>query len=140
MIFSPATRQGLGVGLIVGFALLSPIGLFRKEFPHYPGYDPTGGGMAEARQIPLRTLLSPGEIVGYTSDVDDPRDPAVGTGVYYMTQYALAPALVARETQRRLVVGNFHRPESAEVFLAKSNWVAVTNLGNGVVLFRTQAK
>ena len=93
--------------------------------------------ISEGRLNDLKDHLPAGAIVGYVTDgevmkgellrLDDCRR-------FYMTQYALAPHLVVRETNKDYVVGNFSSEEAARATLP--GLTVEKDFGNGVILMR----
>lgn len=78
--------------------------------------------------------------VGYISNLkaDDIRfDP--GFGEYYLTQYALAPLVVAYSSDQPLVVGNF-RGAASVASATLRNMVVAKDFGNGLLLFHREGK
>src|ERR1700689_5273461 len=95
--------------------------------------DPGGIDMDEKRFIGVRAALPPRGTIGYLSDTggkgENPR-------TYYLTQYFLAPVVVAPDTAHELVVANF-ASRSAIAALAAGNGFAVeSDFSNGVALLR----
>ena len=75
--------------------------------------------------------------VGYLSDIA-PEQESVRK--YYLTQYFLAPVVVAPDTKRELVVANFESP-SAIAALASANGLTVQrDFQNGVALLRRKGR
>lgn len=59
-------------------------------------------------------------------------------GVLFATQYVLAPVLVDRSLDQKLVIGFFNSPFPREQDLPSSDWKVLHDYGNGVVLFENQ--
>lgn len=78
----------------------------------------------------LKKALPARGVVGY---VDNRADNPLGPGYYYAVQYALAPLVVERSTERNLVVGNF--TSAAVTSQYPANLVPIRDFGQGVILF-----
>jgi hypothetical protein len=94
----------------------------------------TGGiVMDEDRFTALRPLLPARGTVGYLSDTGGKQD---NPKAYYLTQYFLAPVVIAPDTAHELVVANF-ASRSAIVTLAASHGLGIEkDFSNGVALLR----
>jgi hypothetical protein len=90
-------------------------------------------GLVDERFAELkRSLPKDSPPVGYLGDIALETNPSG----YYLTQYALAPVVVAAGAHRHLVVGNFARPALAPTLAAANGLVVLHSFGNGVFLFR----
>jgi hypothetical protein len=87
----------------------------------------------EKRFAGLKAFLQNHEVVGYVSDYDDRSDD--DGMAYAMTQYVLAPTILARGIKRDLIVGNFHRTIPNIKEYQKKNLAPIRDFGNGVILF-----
>lgn len=103
----------------------------------------------ENRFKELRRMLPQNAVVGYVTDEElsdedgyiiSPDDIYESKAVwqhYILTQYSLAPVIVANTTENQLVVGNFKdpyiRPSISKMLLLK-------DFGNGVILFKRELK
>jgi hypothetical protein len=91
----------------------------------------------EGRFAELRTFLPARGTVGYLSDTSGSRE---SVRRYYLTQYSLAPVVVAPDATRELVVANFSSP-SAIVRLADAQGLTVKkDFGNGVALLTRRTR
>ena len=82
----------------------------------------------------LKQTLSAGSVVGYVSDVPEPQ-------FFYLTQYVLAPVIVARNTDHRLVVGFFADPRRiGQVAIDRRLTLIRSFEGTRVALLRNEAK
>ena len=77
----------------------------------------------------LRSILPHRGTVGYLSDTDELED-------YYLTQYFLAPVVVAHDAQQDLVVANVRSPAAIAKLAAAHNLTVVRNFQNGIALLR----
>jgi hypothetical protein len=87
---------------------------------------------AEQRLAPLRAMLPARGTVGYLSD----RDPQTERRRYFLTQYALAPVVVAPDARRELVVANCASPAALAPLAAANRLTVVRDFQNGVALLR----
>jgi hypothetical protein len=123
-------RAKAGVGLVLLMAVLAmgTLAGYRAVLQKQPTVV-----IDEQRFAELRTVLPPRGIVGYLSDTSGSKE---SVRRYYLTQYSLAPVVVAPDANRELVVANFSSA-SAIVRLAGAQGLTVEkNFGNGVALLR----
>jgi len=80
----------------------------------------------------LRQTVTPNTVFGYWSD-NNPNDPS-DQAEFYLTQYALAPAIVTSSVLERKVIANFHNNNADLTPLKAKHLVAEMNFGNGVIL------
>lgn len=73
-------------------------------------------------------------VMGYVSD--NPANNAQSQAEFYLTQYALAPALVKATTEEHFVVANFHTNSPNQAMLKAKNLVLVQDFGNDVYIYR----
>jgi len=102
----PPLPAQVGIALLALFVLITNILLLidaQRRFQDHKGKDQIS--LYEKRFSQLRQALKPGTVVGYFTD----EAPESGDYVrnFYLTQYALAPVIVTRETDRHWVIGNF---------------------------------
>lgn len=92
--------------------------------------------MDETRFAALRTVLPSRGTVGYLSDTGGrqkaPRD-------YYLTQYFLAPVVVAPDIAHDLVVANFASPTAIAAIAASRGFRIEKTFSNGVALLRRES-
>jgi hypothetical protein len=87
----------------------------------------------ESRFEALHKYMPPRSVVGYVSDnpVNDTRSQAE----FYLTQYALAPAIIKASTEEHFVVANFHTNSPDAKLLRAKNLVLVRDFGNDVFIY-----
>ncbi|MBZ5727799.1 MAG: hypothetical protein LAP87_22745 [Acidobacteriia bacterium] len=81
--------------------------------------------------------LPPAGAVGYLSDLQ--LSDQAGTPAFLAAQYVLAPHLlvpVDAHASTEWAVGNFSRPVDFAAVGARAGYTMVTDMGNGVVLYR----
>jgi hypothetical protein len=89
--------------------------------------------MDEGRFTGIRAILPPRGTVGYLSDTGGRQE---NPKAYYLTQYFLAPVVIAPDTAQELVVANF-ASRSAIATLAASHGLRIEkDFSNGVALLR----
>ena len=84
------------------------------------------------RYAEMRKDLAPGEVVGYLTDVPDPRATSA-IAEYNVTQYALAPVIVQYSNDADKLVTNFHKPPSPSLY-ESHGFRLVKDYGNGAML------
>jgi hypothetical protein len=87
-------------------------------------------GQYERRYDEMRPLLPRRGVVGYLSDRMD------AVAEYYLTQYTLAPLVVARSPGHAVVVGNFFDPRAGPALARQHGLVIVRDFGRGLLLLR----
>jgi hypothetical protein len=78
----------------------------------------------------LSPMLDRQRVVGYVSDRPD------AAREFFLTQYALAPIIVANHARVGLVIGNFFDPATGPAVAAAHRLTLVRDFGDGLVLYR----
>ena len=121
-------KAGIGLVLLMAVLAMGTLAGYRAVLQKQPAVV-----IDEQRFTELRTLLPARGIVGYLSDTSGSQE---SVRRYYLTQYSLAPVVVAPDANRELVVANFSSASSI-VRLADAQGLTVEkNFGNGVALLR----
>lgn len=94
---------------------------------------PGGILMNEERFTGIRAILPPRGTVGYLGDTGGRRENAQA---YYLTQYFLAPVVVAPDTAHDLVVANFASRSAMAAFAASNGFIVESDFLNGVAVLR----
>jgi hypothetical protein len=89
--------------------------------------------MDEERFIGIRAALPTRGMVGYLGDTGGTRENAQA---YYLTQYFLAPVVVAPDTAHDLVVANFASSSAIAALAASNGFTVESDFSNGVALLR----
>jgi hypothetical protein len=92
----------------------------------------------ENRFEALHKSMPPRSVLGYVSD-----NPATNTqslAEFYLTQYALAPAIVKPSTEEHFVVANFHNNSPNAAMLRSKHLALVQDFGNAVFIYRNTTK
>jgi hypothetical protein len=82
----------------------------------------------------LHKSMPPRSVLGYVSD--NPANDTQSQAEFYLTQYALAPAIVKATTEEHFVVANFHNNKPDAAMLKSKNLVLVQDFGNAVYIYR----
>ena len=127
-------RHIFAVALLLSVSVLSAAGLLLNlvQQVSVPGV---------AEQIPnflarfneIRKDLPAREEIGYINDATP--DATVRLEEYYLTQYALAPAVIVDSPDERLVVANFHQPAN-QAMLKNRQLTVKRDYGAGVLLLQ----
>jgi hypothetical protein len=88
----------------------------------------------ESRFEALHKSMPPRSVLGYVSD--NPSNDTQSQAEYYLTQYALAPAIVKATTEEHFVVANFHTNSPNAAMLRARNLQLVQDFGNDVFIYR----
>jgi hypothetical protein len=113
----------LNLGMLMGM-LAFPEQLTRDISEHEKKYEK------------LREILPVNGIVGYISD--DQKDENAGR--YYIAQYALAPMIVTRSLDQKIIIGNFRTSSPKSEICEKYGLVTVKDYGNGLTIFSRDIK
>ena len=96
----------------------------------------------ETRFAELKNYLPANSVVGYITDIQPDENTKKGYGEYltwyYLTQYVLSPAIIADETTRPLVIGNFQKPVDLSRISSEYRLTLIREFGDGVMLFRNE--
>ena len=92
----------------------------------------------DARFEALHKSMPPRSVLGYVSD--NPANNTQSQAEFYLTQYALAPALVKATTEEHFVVANFHTNSPNAAMLRAKNLVLVQDFGNDVYIYRNTTR
>jgi hypothetical protein len=98
-------------------------------------------GEQAARYQEVASMLPATGIIGYVSDV--PAGQTLSAVLYSGAQYTLAPRLVTDQPVTpapEWVIGSFSKPLDVERFGTKRGLTLVKDFGNGIVLYRNQAR
>jgi hypothetical protein len=144
-----AWRQKAGIILVVvltGYAVAHLAWQGIRSAPGLPERDPVTTHEARIAQL-VPMLPATGE-VGYVTTVENSEIFAAEktfTNVeflaqYVLTQYTLAPRIVRNSPDMPLVVGNFIDGPPAPGFLEKHGLVVLKDFGDGLVLYRREAR
>jgi accessory gene regulator protein AgrB len=88
----------------------------------------------DSRFQTLRKSMPARSVVGYVSD--NPANNTQSQAEFYLTQYALAPAIVKATTEEHFVVANFHTNSPDPAMLRAKRLVLVQDFGNDVFIYR----
>lgn len=91
-------------------------------------------GMFDRGISTIRPSLPPSGTVGWYTDSPN---GASALQEFYLAQYALAPLVVVKNTDQKLVVGSIHSEQGR---VTDPNLQMVRNFGNGIVLLRNTTK
>jgi len=76
--------------------------------------------------------------VGYFTDKND--SELNNLEMLGLTKYALAPVIVANNTDHQLIVAHFHQSFDIDAFADKNNYRVLNNFNNEVLLFEKKAE
>lgn len=112
--FAVSVRVGTGILLVSLMSFLSSVRCLKEIV----AFDPRQIGsdkitLYEKRFERLKKILPPRGVVGYISnrEISGGGDEIQESYRYLQTQYVLAPLIVLRSPNQRLVIGNFHEAE-----------------------------
>ena len=132
--------------LLTGYAVLSLLVQSIGIYTDLPDKDPVT--IHEARIAQLKGSLPASGEVGYVTTVENERIFAYERAMknveylaqYALTQYTLAPLIVRNSPELPLVVGNFLDGPPAPGFLEKNGLVPIKDFGDGLILYRKDAR
>ena len=126
-------RSRLGPAMVVALVLMAVLSDWRALQTMVARRFHAGDVRAveyERRYDEMRPFLPRRGVVGYLSDRMD------AGAEYYLTQYTLAPLVVARTPGHVVVVGNFFEPRAGPVLARQHGLVIVRDFGQGLLLLR----
>jgi hypothetical protein len=138
MGFNDMVRMRLGVCLIILFALVSNMRLLGRAVHDLTALtQPDEITEYEARFKQLKQVLPPHARVGYVTDArrQDGESRSRPFMRYLLTQYALLPVIVLRDSHQPLIVGNFYSANGIDAETTRG-LTLIRDFGNGVMLFR----
>jgi len=92
----------------------------------------------EERFAALHKSMPAKSVLGYVTD--NPGSDTQAQAEFYLTQYALAPAIVKATTEEHFVVGNFHTNSPDKKKLEARNLAFVQDFGNDVLILRNTTR
>jgi hypothetical protein len=125
-------RAGIAIILLMGALALCTFASYAVVVFRGRG-NPAGIGMDANRFRSLREELPARGVVGYLTDTTEGLE---GARTYYLTQYYLAPVVVARDPAHELVIGNFASRSVVAAAAAAHDLTVARDFGNGVALLR----
>ncbi len=135
-------KRKIGISLIIIFALLANIRLFKKSRL----YDLKDLGndqvtLYEKRFDGVKRYLGSVNIVGFITDIDDKRPP---TDIefarrYFLTQYALSPIIVLKDYNHDIIIANFHNYDSELPDSIKEEFTLLKDFGKGLKIFKRES-
>jgi len=121
-------RAAVGIVLAMGVLAICTLIGYCRVLVGTPA-DASGIVMDAQRFRGVRTALPPRGTVGYLSDT-------AGRKAYYLTQYYLAPVVVAPDSGHEIVVANFASPSAIGKVAAANGLTVERDYANGVALLR----
>lgn len=133
--------RGIRIAALIALILVACLNLGSAIAQALPYWDRAVDDVSQhvQRVLPMRDMLPANGEVGYLSDID-PGDVNLVPEAdrdYYLTQYALAPLVVIRTTDRDIVVGNFRQLPTRAL---PDGVVQVRNFGGGVMLLKRRVE
>lgn len=92
----------------------------------------------DSRFEALRKSMPARSVLGYVSD--NPANNTQSQAEFYLTQYALAPAIVKASTDEHFVLANFHSNAPNAAMLTAKHLVLVQDFGNDVYIYRNTTR
>lgn len=128
-----AGREQAGIAIILFMSALAVCTLASYSLINRDTLDPGAIFMDEDRFTGIRKILPPRGTVGYLSDTGGRQE---NPKAYFLTQYFLAPVVVAPDTAHELVIANFASRSSIAILAASHGLTVEKNFSNGVALLR----
>jgi len=132
MNFDYASRVKVTLGLLMLLLFVSDLYcVFSQDLFNVPAIYSDQVSVYQKRFESLKQALPRRALLGYIGH----RDPQARKR-YYLTQYALAPLVVANTDTLPVIVGDFPDLDSARLSRKNNGLVLVQEFGNGVQLFQ----
>jgi hypothetical protein len=94
----------------------------------------------DTRFAAIRARMQPGVLVGYVADGETEPSPGnvdmLSMRRFFITQFAVAPAVMVHSTEPQTVVGNFSSEDQAKKLIEQQGLSVQQNFGDGVYLLR----
>lgn len=136
---SNQTRARIAIVASVFLGLWGAVQYVDKETAYQrQSPDPFGVAAQEERLAGLRAAVPAEATLGYVTDV--PLGETLGSSMFYVAQYHLAPRLLQKGSAYDLVLGNFTRPGDYGSVGRQQGLRLERDFGSGVVLFRREAR
>ena len=131
--------------LILLFVLSSQVKLFRAAKPFDFSSADAGDRRIithERRLAQLKKELPAHGIVGYVTDVEAEglTTDATAAREFFFTRYVLAPLIVVNSTDPELVIGNFRGAFPETLNSGERKLTVLRDFGDGIFLFRSEAR
>jgi len=140
------SRRSTGVLLLMLFALQSVARVFLPQVGYLDsilksGYQRNDEVTAyEARFDCIRDALPRNVVVGYATSQTIRDDWANFYHNYFLTQYSLAPVLVANSLEQKLIIGDFPEPQPSPSGPETNGLFMIRDCGSGVALFERHSQ
>jgi len=128
-------RAGIAIILLMSALAVCTLASY-YSLPKRDDTDPRGIIIDEDRFAGIRAVLPTRGTIGYLSDTGGKRQ---NPRAYYLTQYFLAPVVVAPDTAHELVVANFASPSAIATLAAANGFRVERDFSNGVALLRRRS-
>lgn len=129
-------RAGIAIILVMSALAFCTLASYYSLLRRDTG-DPAGIIMDEDRFTDIRAILPARGTIGYLSNTGGRQENA---RAYYLTQYFLAPVVVAPDTAHELVVANFASPAAIATLAAANGLIVECDFSNGVALLRRRLR
>jgi hypothetical protein len=131
------SRHRFAVAALISIALASSLWFLLDVITAYSYLKNTyafGVPNFDSRFELLHKSMPPRSVLGYVSD--NPANNAQSQAEFYLTQYALAPAIIKASTEEHFVVANFHTNSPNAAMLKAKHLMLVQDFGNDVFIYR----
>jgi hypothetical protein len=129
------SRAGIAIILLMGAFALLTLASYASVVVRTRGGSGAINMDAERFSVLRRNLPARG-MVGYLSDTVGEMESA---RAYYLTQYYVAPVVVARDPAHEFVIANFASPLSIAAAAAAHDLTVARDFSNGVALLRRRS-
>jgi len=141
MTRSRTIRSYIGCVLLIAFACASSAVLLKRSIAGEikPTFNAEMAHL-EKKLERAKTYLTPRGIIGYIDDDENVLKSAEAARAYIMTQYILAPLVIVKDTDRKIILGNFSDRQTGIAIAEKNGLRCVADLGNGAMVLQRKAE
>jgi hypothetical protein len=141
MGFRYRRSPGVAIAAVCGCALVSLYLFQRAAWRDCATHDQYSPERFVARYEALAPLLPREAVTGFVLDESHVDTKRLHPGArLFLAQYAVSPRRLTQEAAARWVVVDSDHPELVPDVAAKSHWILLADLRNGVRLYRTNLK
>ena len=132
--YPPRAKVAIAIVLVMAELALGSFLAYRSYLRRQPNTSIPDTITADERRFEgLRAVLPLLGTVGYLSDITAGQE---SVRKYYLTQYFLAPVVVAPDTNRELVVANFASSSDIAAVASTNGFTVERDFQNGIALLR----
>ena len=141
MPISHSIRSYIGCALLLLFAYTSSAVLLKRSIAGEikPQFNEEISSL-EKKFEGVEAYLPSRGIIGYIDDDENILKNVEAARTFILTQYILAPLIVVRDTDKKIILGNFHDSATGMKIAGKNDLICIEDFGNGLMLLEKRAE